>query len=112
MRHNAGRFGGQVASSEAAWSLPEPRRSSCAAVCTDAISSARRAPRKRARGNVLATRLAEWASRLTFADLPADVIASTKLRVLDVLALSLAGPETPSGRSTPEIGGPHAGTPV
>jgi 2-methylcitrate dehydratase PrpD len=49
---------------------------------------------------VLATGLAEWASRLTFADLPADVVASTKLRVLDVLGLSLAGSETPFGRST------------
>jgi 2-methylcitrate dehydratase PrpD len=49
---------------------------------------------------VLATRLAEWASSLTFADIPADVVASTKLRILDVIGLSLAGSETAFGRST------------
>jgi 2-methylcitrate dehydratase PrpD len=49
---------------------------------------------------VLATQLAEWTSRLTFADLPADVVTSTKLRILDVIGLSLAGAETPFGRST------------
>jgi 2-methylcitrate dehydratase PrpD len=49
---------------------------------------------------VLATRLAEWTSRLTFADLPTDVVTSTKLRVLDVIGLSLAGSETSFGRST------------
>ena len=49
---------------------------------------------------MLATRLAEWASSLTFADIPADVVASTKLRILDVIGLSLAGSETAYGRST------------
>ena len=48
---------------------------------------------------MLATQLAEWTSRLAFADLPADVVTSTKLRVLDVIGLSLAGAETPFGRS-------------
>ncbi len=49
---------------------------------------------------MLARTLGDWASRLTFADLPADVVASTKLRVLDVMGLALAGSETPFGRST------------
>jgi 2-methylcitrate dehydratase PrpD len=49
---------------------------------------------------VLATRLAEWASGLTFDDVPADVVASTKLRFLDVIGLSLAGSATAFGRST------------
>ena len=49
---------------------------------------------------MLATRLAEWASSLTFADIPVDVVASTKLRILDVIGLSLAGSETAYGRST------------
>src|SRR4030095_793885 len=35
--------------------------------------------------------LARWASTLTFEDLPADVVESTKLRVLDVIGLALAG---------------------
>ena len=34
-----------------------------------------------------------------FEDLPADVIEATKLRVLDAMGLSLAGAETPFGRS-------------
>ena len=48
----------------------------------------------------LATQLAAWVSRLTFDDLPGDVVAATKLRVLDVIGLALAGSETPFGRST------------
>ena len=48
----------------------------------------------------LAARLAAWVSTLTFDDLPADVVVATKLRVLDVLGLALAGSETPFGRST------------
>jgi len=39
-------------------------------------------------------------SRLTFDDLPDDVVAATRLRVLDVIGLALAGSETPFGRST------------
>lgn len=48
----------------------------------------------------LATQLARWVSGLSFADLPADVVAATKLRVLDVIGLALAGSVTPFGRST------------
>lgn len=48
----------------------------------------------------LATQVAEWVTRVTFDDLPEDVIAATKLRILDVVGLSLAGAETPFGRST------------
>ena len=48
----------------------------------------------------LAARLAAWCSTLEFSDLPADVVAATKLRVLDVIGLALAGSETPFGRST------------
>jgi 2-methylcitrate dehydratase PrpD len=48
----------------------------------------------------LAAQLAAWVSRLTFNDLPADVVAATKLRVLDVVGLALAGSETPFGRAT------------
>ena len=48
----------------------------------------------------LAMELAEWVNRLSFDDLPDDVVAATKLRVLDVIGLSLAGSETPFGRST------------
>jgi 2-methylcitrate dehydratase PrpD len=48
----------------------------------------------------LATRLAEWVATLGFDELPGDVVAATKLRVLDVIGLSLAGSETPFGRST------------
>jgi 2-methylcitrate dehydratase PrpD len=48
----------------------------------------------------LSTELAIWASALGFEDLPDDVIESTKLRVMDVIGLSLAGAETPFGKST------------
>jgi 2-methylcitrate dehydratase PrpD len=48
----------------------------------------------------LAMQLAVWVSRLTFDDLPGDVVAATKLRVLDVIGLALAGSETPFGHST------------
>ncbi len=41
-----------------------------------------------------------WASGLGFEDVPEDVVEATKLRVLDVIGLSLAGAETPFGRST------------
>ena len=46
--------------------------------------------------------LAAWASRVSFDDLPADVVRATKLRVLDVIGLSLAGAATPFGRSVHE----------
>jgi 2-methylcitrate dehydratase PrpD len=41
-------------------------------------------------GMTLAARLADFAARLTFADLPAPVVASVRLRVLDVLGIALA----------------------
>ena len=50
--------------------------------------------------NPLSSDLAAWASRVRFEDLPADVVEATKLRVLDVIGLSLAGAETAFGKST------------
>ena len=43
--------------------------------------------------------IARWAARVSFDDLPADVVSATKLRVLDVIGLALAGAETPFGQS-------------
>ena len=43
---------------------------------------------------------AEWAARLTFDQLPPDVVHTTKLRVLDVIGLALAGLSTDFGRAT------------
>jgi 2-methylcitrate dehydratase PrpD len=48
----------------------------------------------------LAIDLGRWASKISFKDLPADVIGATKLRILDVIGLALAGAETPFGLST------------
>ncbi|MEO8099688.1 MAG: MmgE/PrpD family protein [Acidobacteriota bacterium] len=48
----------------------------------------------------LSAELARWAAAIHFEDLPADVIESTKLRVLDVIGLCLAGAETAFGRAT------------
>lgn len=48
----------------------------------------------------LSTELAIWAASLGFEDLPEDVVEATKLRVMDVIGLSLAGAETAFGRST------------
>ncbi len=47
----------------------------------------------------LSTELARWAASVTFEDLPEDVVAATKLRVMDVIGLALAGAETDFGRS-------------
>jgi 2-methylcitrate dehydratase PrpD len=47
----------------------------------------------------LATGVAEWALALVPSDLPADVVRSTRLRVLDVLGLALAGSQTRFGRA-------------
>jgi len=47
----------------------------------------------------LSTELAHWAASVTFEDLPEDIAAATKLRVMDVVGLSLAGAETAFGRS-------------
>lgn len=52
--------------------------------------------------NSLSSELALWAASVKFEDLPADVIASTKLRVMDVIGLALAGAETDFGRSVRE----------
>ena len=43
--------------------------------------------------------LAQWAASVTFEDLPDDVVAATKLRLMDVIGLALAGAETDFGRS-------------
>jgi 2-methylcitrate dehydratase PrpD len=48
----------------------------------------------------LSSDLAAWASRVRFEDLPADVVENTKLRIMDVIGLSLAGAETAFGKST------------
>jgi 2-methylcitrate dehydratase PrpD len=48
----------------------------------------------------LSTTLGLWASGVTFDDVPDDVVEATKLRILDVVGLALAGAETPFGRST------------
>ena len=48
----------------------------------------------------LAAQVADWASAVGYDDLPADVVATTKLRILDVIGLALAGLETPFGRAT------------
>jgi 2-methylcitrate dehydratase PrpD len=48
----------------------------------------------------LAREVGEWVSRVTFDDLPADVVTATKWRILDVLGLAYAGAETPFGRAT------------
>jgi len=43
--------------------------------------------------------IARWAARVSFDDLPPDVVQATKRRVLDVIGLALAGAVTPFGRS-------------
>ncbi len=43
--------------------------------------------------------LAQWCAGLKFTDLPADVVASTRLRVLDVIGLALAAVPLPTGKS-------------
>ena len=48
----------------------------------------------------LASLIADWVQEVQYDDLPPDVIESTKLRILDVIGLALAGAETPFGRST------------
>lgn len=47
----------------------------------------------------LTSTLAGWSHRLRFEDLPEDVVAATRLRVLDVIGLALAGGETRLGRA-------------
>jgi 2-methylcitrate dehydratase PrpD len=48
----------------------------------------------------LSSDLTAWALRLRFEDLPIDVVENTKLRIMDVIGLSLAGAETAFGKST------------
>ena len=50
----------------------------------------------------LSSTLAQWASHLCDEDIPDDVRLATRLRLLDILGLSLAGADTPLGRSTRE----------
>jgi 2-methylcitrate dehydratase PrpD len=50
----------------------------------------------------LSLTLAQWAAALRYEDLPADVVRESKRRILDVIGLSLAGAETPFGRSVRE----------
>jgi 2-methylcitrate dehydratase PrpD len=47
----------------------------------------------------LASELAGWVAAIRFDDLPEDVVETTKLRILDVVGLALAGTETRFGRS-------------
>ena len=47
----------------------------------------------------LASRVADWVARLTFDDLPGDVVDATRWRILDVIGLAYAGAETTFGRS-------------
>jgi 2-methylcitrate dehydratase PrpD len=47
----------------------------------------------------LSIELARWVASVTFGALPEDIVASTKLRVMDVIGLALAGAETDFGRS-------------
>ena len=47
----------------------------------------------------IASRVAEWVQRVTFGDLPEDVIDATRWRLLDVIGLAYAGAETPFGQS-------------
>jgi 2-methylcitrate dehydratase PrpD len=50
----------------------------------------------------LSSSLGRWVSAIEFNDLPHDIVEATKWRVLDIVGLSLAGAETPFGRSTRE----------
>ena len=43
--------------------------------------------------------LGRWVGALAFDDLPPDVVEATRLRVLDVIGLAIAGGSTPFGRS-------------
>ena len=50
----------------------------------------------------LSSKLARWAASVHFEDLPEDVVAATKLRIMDVIGLTLAGAETQFGKSVRE----------
>lgn len=60
----------------------------------------KRRPTLRRMSTPLARQLADWSRTITVDDLPADVLAATKLRVLDVIGLAIAGSQTDFGRST------------
>ena len=47
----------------------------------------------------LAREVADWVAAVRYEDLPADVVSTTKLRILDVLGLALAGAETRLGKA-------------
>ncbi len=47
----------------------------------------------------LSQTVSRWVAATRFEDVPADVVAATKLRVLDVIGLAVAGSRTPFGRS-------------
>jgi 2-methylcitrate dehydratase PrpD len=50
--------------------------------------------------DALSSELAGWAASIRFEDLPRDVVDATKLRVMDVIGLALAGAGTEFGGST------------
>ncbi len=52
--------------------------------------------------HALSIDVAEWVAALRYRDLPPDVVHATKLRVLDVVGLALAGLDTEFGRSVCE----------
>jgi 2-methylcitrate dehydratase PrpD len=52
----------------------------------------------------LSASLSQWVAGVGYADLPADVVADTKLRILDVIGLSVAGGTTPFGAGIREAG--------
>jgi 2-methylcitrate dehydratase PrpD len=47
----------------------------------------------------LAAELAGWVARLRYQDLPAEVVADSRLRVLDIIGLALAATTLPLGRA-------------
>jgi len=49
---------------------------------------------------MIAATLADWALNLSFSYIPGDVIGATRLRILDVIGLALAGTVTEFGRGT------------
>ena len=50
----------------------------------------------------LSEQLAGWAAGVRFDDLPTEVVEHTRLRILDVIGLALAGHDTPFGTSVRE----------
>ena len=54
-------------------------------------------------------RLGQWAAGLAYEDVPDDVIAATKLRVLDVVGLAIAGSATPFGEAVRSAAGAMSG---